>query len=93
MRVLKASAWSKKAGFEVAVNSYPYKGVRGQADIELFENKLVNKLDPLIERYLKQSNDSLATWLRSRSDMELAIKIVPRTINAWDYSNRMDNPS
>jgi hypothetical protein len=44
----------------------------------------------LIDRYLVDGNNTLADWLLSRAADEYVLKITPRTLNAWDFSNRMD---
>lgn len=78
-----------KVGFEIATNTFPYKGVRGQANVELIENHKVDALEDLVARYLNDTNQALASWLLSRSDQEIAIRIRPGAISAWDYSSRM----
>ncbi len=87
--IITLLAANKKAGFEVATNSYPYKGVRGKADIELVEDRSVDVLDKLVARYLQGGNKKLASWLLSRKQEEYAIKIVPRLVTSWDFSHRM----
>lgn len=76
-------------GFEIATNDYPYKGVRGKADVELVREGAGAVLERLIDRYLHGSNRDLSDWLLSRKNDEYALKIVPITINAWDFSSRM----
>lgn len=80
---------NSKISFEVSTNDYPYKGVRGQANIALVKADADKVLGQLITKYLAGSNTSLSTWLMSRSDDEYVIKITPSSINAWDFSNRM----
>lgn len=87
--IIKLLKQSSKVGFEVATNEYPYKGVRGKADIELLKDKSGDVLESLIKRYLGESNKELSDWLLSRREDEYAIKISPKCINSWDFSNRM----
>lgn len=81
-----------KAGFDISTNDSPYQGVRGQADIELHSDENGQALGQLIKRYLGDSNKQLKAWLLSRQEDEYAIRIVPRKISSWDFSNRMDPP-
>ncbi len=79
-----------RAGFEVATNAYPYRGVRGRGNVELFSERAEDILERLIDRYLGNSNAQLADWLLSRVEDEFAIRLSPVTINAWDFSDRME---
>lgn len=76
-------------GFEVATNEFPYRGVRGRGTASLTSENAGALLQRLIDRYLQDSNRELADWLMSRSADELAIRITPHTINAWDFTHRM----
>ena len=76
--------------FEVSTNDYPYKGVRGKAAVELLQKGAAGVLDDLIAKYLKDGNTPLAAWLKSRARDEFAIKLTPSTVNAWDFSHRME---
>ena len=76
-------------GFEISDNNIPYKGVRGKGVVSLDKNKGPHVLQQLIERYLGNTNQALATWLNSRSADEYAIGIEIENINAWDFSSRM----
>lgn len=79
-----------KVGIEIATNDYPYHGVRGKATIELLAEPAENVLKRLLQKYLGDSNASLAQWLMSRVADEYAIKITPIILNSWDFSNRME---
>ena len=46
-------------------------------------------LGRLIDRYLGDRKSRLARWLLGRAEEELAIRIEPRWISAWDYTERM----
>ena len=82
-----------KIGFEVATNDYPYHGVRGKADVELIRSEGESVLVKVLEKYLQGGNQNLTNWLMSRKHDEYAIKISPRSINAWDFSERMESQS
>lgn len=78
-----------RCAFEVAEESSPYRGVRGQGMATLDRNRAESTLRLLIERYLDQPNTRLAQWLLERSDNEIAIAIEPTSLFSWDYSSRM----
>lgn len=86
----KALKKNAKIGFEIATNDYPYHGVRGKANVTLIEDREVNILNKVIDKYLQGSNQKLANWLLSRQEDEYAIKINPISINSWDFSSRME---
>lgn len=88
-RIIAALQQNPKCAFEIASNDMPYRGVRGQADVELHRNGAADVLERLMARYLDEANASLASWLRSRADGEYAIEIQPRWVSAWDYRHRM----
>ncbi|MGI9576915.1 MAG: pyridoxamine 5'-phosphate oxidase family protein, partial [Microthrixaceae bacterium] len=75
--------------FEVAADAPPYRGVRGHGVAEFHPDKAQEVLAELIERYLGQDDSSLASWLRSRVDDEVAIAIAEMKVTSWDYSERM----
>jgi len=76
-------------GFEVAADSPPYCGVRGHGVAEFHPEKAADLLDHLIDRYLGDDNSSLADWLQSRLDNEVAIGITDLRVSSWDYTQRM----
>lgn len=82
---------NQTVAFEVSTNEYPYKGVRGTAEVALSMSNADKVLDSLIKKYLGNGNSSLATWLMSRSDDEFVIKMTPTKVNAWDFSDRMQS--
>lgn len=79
-----------KVSFEISTNEYPYRGVRGKANVELSTLNAKHVLSELISRYLDQGNSQLASWLMSRVDDEYILKITPSLINSWDFSDRME---
>ena len=80
---------NRKVSFEISTNEYPYKGVRGKAEVELSKLNADNVLAGLIDKYLDERNSKLASWLMSRADSEYVLKITPSIINSWDFSDRM----
>jgi nitroimidazol reductase NimA-like FMN-containing flavoprotein (pyridoxamine 5'-phosphate oxidase superfamily) len=78
-----------KCGFEIAGERQPYRGVRGQGIARIDSERGPAVLERLIARYLEDGNASLARWLRSRSDSEVAVAIRPSNFHSWDYSHRM----
>lgn len=78
-----------RVGFEVSVNDPPYRGVRGNARIEMVAAEGEAQLRALLERYLGRTDTSLGAWLLSRADGEVALRIRPRRLTSWDFTTRM----
>ncbi len=78
-----------RVGLEVAPDLPPYRGVRGTARATVVPERGVEVLEALLARYLDRSNEPLATWLRDRSDDEVAIRLDDLTLSSWDFSARM----
>ena len=78
-----------RCAFEIATNTEPYRGVRGQARVQLLAGEGRNVLPQLINKYIGKRHQRLQQWLMSRVDEELALSIEPEWISAWDYSGRM----
>ncbi len=78
-----------RCGFEIASNTEPYQGVRGQATASIvpYEGELV--LPELIDKYIGARHPDLEEWLMSRVDDEYVIKLNIEWISAWDYTDRM----
>jgi len=64
--------------------------VRGQGMAELTRENAEQVLAGLIQKYLGNSNQQLASWLMSRVAEEYVIKVTLRAVNAWDFSSRME---
>jgi len=78
-----------RVAFEVAGDTPPYRGVRGQARAEITEERDGHTLlADLLMRYLGGIDGDLAKWLLSREG-ELAIRLRPTNLMSWDYSGRM----
>jgi nitroimidazol reductase NimA-like FMN-containing flavoprotein (pyridoxamine 5'-phosphate oxidase superfamily) len=80
-------------GFEIAADTLPYRGVRGQGQATLSSTAGPPTLLQLIDRYLEDRESDLAQWLLAKQADELAIRIEPLWITAWDYSARMPTAS
>jgi len=87
--VVKMLERSPDCGFEVAPDSMPYRGVRGQGRVALLPEQGATVLQQLIDRYLGSRDTKFAKWLMSRAANEVAIKIQPDWLNSWDFSSRM----
>ena len=78
-----------RCAFEVAAETAPYRGVRGQGHAELHDERGEEILRLLIDRYLEDPNSRFARWLLSRAREETAIAIEPLTLLSWDFRERM----
>lgn len=76
-------------GFEISTESMPYRGVRGQGNVSISRENGPRVLTRLIDRYLESQNSQFAKWLLSREEDEVAIKIDPTWVTAWDFAPRM----
>jgi nitroimidazol reductase NimA-like FMN-containing flavoprotein (pyridoxamine 5'-phosphate oxidase superfamily) len=75
--------------FEVAPESMPYRGVRGQGQVTVLQDDGPAVLQQLIDRYLGARDTQFAAWLLGRSATEVAIKIEPDWLTSWDFGSRM----
>lgn len=78
-------------GFEIASDTPPYRGIRGEGNIEILYEKGMDILNILIDKYLGPQEITLSKLLKKNSSSEVAIKISPKHIVNYDYSNRMKN--
>ena len=78
-----------RCAFEVAPETIPYRGIRGQGHAELHDERGEEILRLLVDRYLEDPDSRLARWLLSRAERETAIAIEPRTLLSWDFRERM----
>ena len=76
-------------GFEIAMDSPPYKGVRGYGKVKVIESIGKDILEILIDKYLGKNISTLSKFLRNNSENEVAIEIIPEKIFTYDYSKRM----
>lgn len=78
-----------EVAFEVSTNRPPYRGVRGNGTASLSADRGKAVLVDLLERYLGGTDSGLAEWLLSEEREEVRIRVQPRRIYSWDYSERM----
>ena len=78
-----------RCAFEVAQDTAPYRGVRGQATARLVDEEGEPVLRALIDRYLGGDDSEFAAWLLDRAADETAIALEPRSVLSWDFSGRM----
>ena len=76
-------------GFEIAADTAPYSGVRGTGTASIHPELARAVLHRLITKYQGNSETDFSTWLLSRLDKEVAIKINALTLATWDFSGRM----
>ncbi|MEK9810247.1 MAG: hypothetical protein VW362_07345 [Candidatus Nanopelagicales bacterium] len=77
-------------GFEQAGAPPPYRGGRGTAVAERpTADPAAVVLPRLIDRYLGDRDAPLATWLMSRIDDEVAIRIGSLRVTSYDFTSRM----
>ena len=81
----------QRVGFEIANNEPPYAGARGYGKVELMAEKGAEILPKLLMRYSIREESGLGSWLLSRIDDEVAIRLDPMYINGWDYKDRMQD--
>ena len=77
-------------GFEIAADSPPYKGLRGKGIVRILENNDKKILRILMDKYLDDKESKLSQFLEDNSKTEVAIKITPKKIINYDYSQRME---
>lgn len=75
--------------FEVSTNDPPYRGVRGNGTASLAPDEGKAVLRDLVERYLGGTDSDLAEWLLNDDREEVRIRVQPREVYSWDYSERM----
>lgn len=92
-RVVKYLGDRPRCGFEIASQTIPYRGVRGQGKATISDTNAAEILTRLIDRYLHDRNSRFARWLLGRADTEVAISIRPSWMTSWDFSTRMSQAS
>lgn len=88
-RVVNYLSAHPDCGFEVAPESPPYRGVRGQGRASLETEPARDVLLALIDRYVGTRESGFARWLIARADREVAIRIRPTWLTSWDFAKRM----
>lgn len=80
---------SASCGFDVSDNTIPYRGVRGQGTVDIVKDEGECILRELVKRYLPDTDSKFARWLLKGAENEVAIRISPEWITAWDFGQRM----
>jgi nitroimidazol reductase NimA-like FMN-containing flavoprotein (pyridoxamine 5'-phosphate oxidase superfamily) len=96
-KVVKYLRKNPKCGFEVAGDSFPYRGIRGYGKASIVENKGEEILRMLIQKYLTGKREATISSLKlyklllSKGHLqnEVAIEIIPAAMFKWDYEKRM----
>ncbi len=88
-RIVKYLLENTDCAFEIAADQPPYCGIRGQAVASIDQQRGVEILEMLLDRYLGSRHNSLAEKLLEKSVDEVAIRLDPVNIFSWDFSSRM----
>jgi nitroimidazol reductase NimA-like FMN-containing flavoprotein (pyridoxamine 5'-phosphate oxidase superfamily) len=95
-KVVKYLRKNPKCGFEIAGDSFPYRGIRGYGKASIVENKGEEILRMLIQKYLTEKETTISSLklyklLLSKEHLqnEVAIEIIPAAMFKWDYKKRM----
>jgi nitroimidazol reductase NimA-like FMN-containing flavoprotein (pyridoxamine 5'-phosphate oxidase superfamily) len=80
-----------RCAFEIAADTPPYCGVRGQAMATVDDARGEEVLLRLLDRYLGGYDSSLARWLLARRHQEVALVLAPVSLSTWNYSPRMQD--
>jgi len=88
-RVISYLKNDPRCAFEIAADSPPYCGVRGQAMARIEDDMGVWVLEKLLVRYVGGLDNDLARGLLSNSHNEVAIVVDPVQTYRWDFSSRM----
>ena len=91
-RVVRILESAPRCGFEVAGETPPYHGVRGQGVATLDRDAGPALLPRLIDRYLGPDETPFRRWLLRDAADEVAIRITPKRMMSWDYRRRMSGP-
>ena len=78
-----------RCGLEIAGESPPYHGVRGQGIAKIAEQGAAALLERLANRYIGQEETPFRRWLLAGAHDEVAISIAPMRLMSWDYRKRM----
>ena len=87
-RIVERLRDDPRCAFEVAQDTPPYRGVRGQGRVAIDEGAGPALLERLIARYVDPAS-AFADWLRARAHDETALRIEPVRLLSWDFAERM----
>ena len=88
-KVVAALRRDPRAGFEVAADQPPYRGVRGRGRASLHPERGADILARLLARYGIPPQSRLHRTLSARAATEMAICLRPERLTSWDFSQRM----
>jgi nitroimidazol reductase NimA-like FMN-containing flavoprotein (pyridoxamine 5'-phosphate oxidase superfamily) len=88
-RVVEHLMNDPRCAFEIAGDTPPYCGVRGQARAVIEPAKGGETLRKLLQRYQGGTETELAQKLLKNPDAEVAIRLEPVNLFQWDFSKRM----
>jgi hypothetical protein len=88
-RIVKYLRTNPKCAFEIAADTQPYCGVRGQAIASIEKSLGPEILKELIIRYLGGIDNKLARKLLNEIDAEVAIVLKPVNNFNWNFTSRM----
>jgi nitroimidazol reductase NimA-like FMN-containing flavoprotein (pyridoxamine 5'-phosphate oxidase superfamily) len=86
VRYLRADG---EVAFEVSTNEPPYRGVRGNGTATVSPDEDKQLLVSLVGRYLGGTDSQLAGRLLGRERPEVELRIEPRSVYSWDFTDRM----
>lgn len=88
-RVVQHLQHDPRCAFEIAADTPPYCGVRGQGRAALDAARGADVLRRLLLRYVGDLEAPLSRRLLAQSATEVALIIEPLRVFTWDYSARM----
>ncbi len=80
---------NEECAFEIAGDQPPYCGIRGQARASIDQQRGLEILELLLDRYLGGKDNVLAETLLKNSSDEVAIRLDPINLFSWNFSSRM----
>mgnify|MGYP005651316543 FL=1 len=90
-RITELLRENPKCGFEIAGETPPYHGVRGQGLATLDHKSGPTLLPRLIDRYIGPDITPFRRWLLIGQAEEVGIIIRPIRLMSWDYRKRMQS--
>ena len=89
-RIVNLLTGQPRVGFEIAAETPPYRGVRGQGVATLSADEGGALLTRLVDRYLGTAETAFRKWLLEGAEGEISIAIRPVRFMSWDYRARME---
>jgi hypothetical protein len=90
-KIVKYLEKNPMCAFEIAPDTPPYRGIRGNGVATIRKDIGGKILNDLMGKYLKNQNSQLANFLRDNAENEVAIEINPKKNFSYDYSKRMSD--